>query len=281
MVKKSNKKKADSLSTQKTSQAKKSLTQEVALDSLVAYMNDLLRVVDFKDDALNGLQVDSGNHKISKVGLAVDVGYAVIQDAVKKDCDLLIAHHGLFWKGDFHPLTGKFGEKVRHLIEGGCSLYASHLPLDANFDIGNNIELARLFRLKEIERAFEHCGSLIGFIGKMPRPKTMIEVKGVLSKLKGASRILSLPFGPKKISTVGIVSGGGSLLLPKAADLGLDLYITGEPKQFVYHEARERGINAIFAGHYATETVGVIALGRKLAERFGVKIEFLNHPTNI
>ena len=45
------------------------------------------------------------------------------------------------------------------------------------------------------------------------------------------------------------------------------------------HQARERNLNVLFAGHYATETLGVRALGDHLAERFGLETVFLDAPT--
>jgi putative NIF3 family GTP cyclohydrolase 1 type 2 len=43
----------------------------------------------------------------------------------------------------------------------------------------------------------------------------------------------------------------------------------------------EWGVNVIYAGHYATEQVGVQALAAHLAERFGLPWEFHRHPTGL
>jgi putative NIF3 family GTP cyclohydrolase 1 type 2 len=90
-----------------------------------------------------------------------------------------------------------------------------------------------------------------------------------------------LPFGKEEITSVGIVSGGAALDIVEAKKLGVDLFITGEPKQSVYHLAQELQINALFAGHYATETFGVQRLGALLQKQFGVAPRFIDIPTGI
>lgn len=90
-----------------------------------------------------------------------------------------------------------------------------------------------------------------------------------------------LPFGPKRITSVAIVSGSGGSLIERCAKQGIDLFISGEPKQEVYHLVKELGINALFAGHYATETLGVRALVTHLSEKFGVTYDFIDEETGI
>jgi putative NIF3 family GTP cyclohydrolase 1 type 2 len=59
---------------------------------------------------------------------------------------------------------------------------------------------------------------------------------------------------------VGIVTGAGGTLIPQAAAAGLDTFITGEGPHWTFFDAEELGVNVFYAGHYATETVGVTAL---------------------
>ena len=86
----------------------------------------------------------------------------------------------------------------------------------------------------------------------------------------------TMDFGKRTVRTVAIVSGGAAEEIAEAGQKGIDVYVSGEPKLLAYHLAQEYGINAIFAGHYATEVFGVKALARLLAKRFRVKTEFLD-----
>jgi putative NIF3 family GTP cyclohydrolase 1 type 2 len=87
--------------------------------------------------------------------------------------------------------------------------------------------------------------------------------------------------GPSRLDRVAIVTGAGSRSLSEARERGIRTLITGEGPHHTFFEAEEWGLNLIYAGHYATETVGVKALGRHLAERFGISFEFFDHPTGL
>ena len=89
----------------------------------------------------------------------------------------------------------------------------------------------------------------------------------------------SSPAGPERVARVGIITGGAGNMIGAAHDAGLDTFITGEGAHYTYFDAIEWGLNVVFAGHYATETLGVQALASHLAERFELEWEFHDHPT--
>ena len=92
---------------------------------------------------------------------------------------------------------------------------------------------------------------------------------------------LAFTDGPARVRTIGIVSGGAADALDDAIAAGLDAFLTGEPAERSMLRARESGVHFIAAGHYATETFGVRALGDLLAERFGVRHEFVDIPNPV
>ena len=87
--------------------------------------------------------------------------------------------------------------------------------------------------------------------------------------------------GPAEITTVGIVSGGAQEAIHQAIALGLDAFVTGEISEWVQNLARETGTHFVAAGHYATERLGIRALGEHLAERFGLEVEFVDIPNPV
>lgn len=250
------------------------------LRELVAYLDGLLKPALYKDASKNGLQVDSGNARVDRVAAAVDSGLSVIEEAAAGGAQLLLVHHGLLW-GDDLPLTGPFGRKIGALYRSGCSLYASHLPLDGNEQVGNNFELGRFLNLTNLEGFFDYHGMPIGCRGETKVQSSLDEIASACEAIPGATKPLVLPFGPHKVRKIGIVTGSGSSALEECAHAGLDLLISGEPKQAAFHTCKELGINAIFAGHYGTETFGVKALLQRLQHSFGVTTLFVDQPTGI
>jgi putative NIF3 family GTP cyclohydrolase 1 type 2 len=83
------------------------------------------------------------------------------------------------------------------------------------------------------------------------------------------------------VRTIGVASGAAADYLDDAIAEGLDAFVTGEPTERSMARAREAGVHFLAAGHYATETFGVRALGERLAERFGVRHVFVDVPNPI
>lgn len=264
--------------------------QPTTLSVIIELLDNLLEPERFTtaDIAWNGLQVEAAAEQtVRKIGVAVDAGLSIIREAVRTECDLLITHHGLFWGKTPSPLiTDLNGEKVRALLNGECSLYASHLPLDGNMQVGNAAEIARVMALTEIKPAFSANQAHVGVTGILSQPLTKETVETeFLSHIipDGSDRGLtcSLLFGTDTITKVGIATGSASSLIPDAKALGCDVFLSGEPKHEAYHLAQEHEMNVVFAGHYFTETFGVRALGKFLEEITKIPTIFLDEPTGI
>jgi len=239
-------------------------------DELVRYLDTYLRLKDFPQDlSLNGLQVE-GKKEVRKLGAAVDAAEAIFQKALEEGVDFLLVHHGLFWGKPF-PIVGHHKRRLELLFQGGISLYAAHLPLDAHPEVGNNHELARALGLVGLE-PFD-----VGVKGRFPLPTPLVQVADMLGQLTGMQPLVHQG-GKGLVETVTIVSGGAASLI---GQVDTDLFITGEPKHSVFHETFERGLNVIYAGHYDTEVFGVKALARHLEARFGLSWVFLDHPTGL
>lgn len=247
-----------------------------ARDALVAYLDAYLDVAGWSDKSLNGLQVE-GVERVGRIALATDAALATISLAAEAGCQMLIAHHGLFW-GRVEPVTGPHRARVAALLEAGLNLYVSHLPLDAHPDVGNNAVLAELLGLEDREPFGRWGDRAIGVLGRLPEPVDRAGLAARIEAILGA-RPDVLPFGGEAVRSVAIVSGAAADLIPEAAAAGADAFVTGETSHTAFHQARERGVNVLFAGHYATETLGVRALGDHLAGRFDLETVFLDAPT--
>ncbi len=248
------------------------------LFDLTAYLDAYLEIAQTPDyrDAWNGLQVQ-GNREIRKIAVAVDACRVTILHALEQKADLMIVHHGLFW-GVKPPLTGNFYERTAPLIREGVALYSAHLPLDVHPEVGNNHVLARALGLPVSGTFGKFEGLSVGLLSdtELSRRELTRRIKTTL----GVSP-LGIETGPETLKRVALLTGGGGSLLLEAVKAGADAFVTGEGNHHSYFEAEENGINVFFAGHYATETVGVKALAAHLAERFGVETVFLDHPTGL
>jgi len=247
---------------------------------LVSWFGNLLDLdsINIRDYALNGLQVGDVNGEIRKVCFSVDACLASFERAVAAEAQMLFVHHGLFW-GQEMTITGNHYHHIKYLLDKGLSLYASHLPLDLHPVYGNNAGLAD--KLGLINRApFGMLkGTAVGVRGELLKAKTLGEIRDIM--YPGENNLTMFPFGPGKIRTVGIISGGAARDVQQAIDQGLDLYITGEPLHQIYHQCQESAINVLFGGHYLTETTGVSQVMKALADETKLETEFIHIPTGL
>ena len=249
-----------------------------ALSEIVAYIAKYLRVQEIEDwpNALNGLQIENSG-RVTRIGAAVDVSTRVLSAAAKKDVDLLLVHHGLFWPG-LKSITGALRRQLKLAFENDIALYSAHLPLDLHPIVGNNAQLAAALGLKGTKPFFEEKGQLIGL-----KAKVSLSREDLIRKLR---RVLGGPVkaincGPKKTNTVGIVTGGAGGEIYRVAQEKIDMFITGEAPHWAAVAAEELGMNLVLGGHYATETFGVKALAAHLSKRFNIPCTFIDCPTGL
>ena len=248
------------------------------LSRLTAWLDTYLDVGGFDDASLNGLQVE-GRPDVTKVAVAVDSSLTTFEAAAERGADLLVVHHGLFW-GKPLAIKGMHGRRVKYLLDHGVSLYAAHLPLDAHPEVGNNYGLARILGMSDLEPFGQVGRRTIGVKGRFPNKVTLRELADTLEKELGES-VLVHAGGTLELETLGIITGGAAREVNAAADEGLDAFLTGEPKHETFYDAFERNINALYAGHYMTETVGVSLLADKLGAEFGLEADFILLPTGL
>jgi dinuclear metal center YbgI/SA1388 family protein len=245
------------------------------LTSIITALDELLSPGDFQDLGPNGLQVP-GPSEIDRLVTGVSAQRALIERAVAEGAQLVLVHHGLFW--DFLPtgLTPVLAERLRPLFKHDVGLAGYHLPLDAHPEVGNNAILAERLGCERHEPFGTYRGVPIGRAGTFPGDG--IPAADLFARVREITARVPTVFdgGPERVRRIGIVSGSGADMLPEAAALGLDAFLTGEPREHVMADAREAGIHFIAAGHYATETFGVRALGDLLADRFGVDHVFVD-----
>jgi dinuclear metal center YbgI/SA1388 family protein len=245
------------------------------LSKIVRFLDKELRIADFTDPSHNGLQVENSG-KVTRVCCGVDASMEFFEETARRGADLVVCHHGLSWGDSLKRITDLNYKRLSFLIRHDMALYACHLPLDAHPRLGNNAQLCKVLGLRKVKPFGLYAGKMIGVAGELPRAMPYGEFKKLVGRTVANGNMQTMDFGKKTVSTVGIVSGGAADEIVEAGQAGLDVYLTGEPKLFAWHFAQEYLINAIFAGHYATERFGVIAVGQELTRRFGLRVEFID-----
>ncbi|MGQ9586200.1 MAG: Nif3-like dinuclear metal center hexameric protein [Anaerolineae bacterium] len=246
-------------------------------DELVTYLDDLLRVREIEDRSRNGLQVE-GNPEVETVAFTVDASLAAFRGAREAGAQMLVVHHGLFWD-EVQVVRGPFYRRLKTLLDADLNLYAAHVPLDMHPELGNNVALANLIGLEDRQPFGEFHGKHIGLGGRLPTSIPRERLVCLLTERLGAPRVL--PFGPQVVQRVAICSGKAPQMVVQASEERYDTYLSGEADHTFFHEAKERGINVVYGGHYLTETLGPKALMAHLAERFGLRTVWLDLPTGL
>jgi dinuclear metal center YbgI/SA1388 family protein len=250
------------------------------ITSIITALDELLNVSSFQDLGPNGLQVP-GPEEVTRVVTGVSAQRPLVERAVAERAQLVLVHHGLFW--DFLPtgLTPVLAERLRPLFKHDIALAGYHLPLDAHPELGNNAILADRLGCERHEPFGTFRGQQVGRAGTFPGDG--VPGRELFERVREVTARVPTVFdgGPERIRRIGIVSGSGADTLPEAVALGLDALLTGEPREHVMADAREAGIHFIAAGHYATETFGIRALGEWLAKRFGVDHVWVDIPNPV
>ncbi|MEZ5331373.1 MAG: Nif3-like dinuclear metal center hexameric protein [Thermoanaerobaculia bacterium] len=252
---------------------------QIDRDDLVRYLDELLHSPGKADDCPNGLQVE-GAQRVSKVVTGVSACLDLFQHADAVGADTVLVHHGIFWKGDPQQLTGWRMRRLAALVRPNLSLIAYHLPLDRHAELGNNALAARAFGLRDLVPFGDYEGEPVGFAGRFPAPIPPSALVQQAENVFGQAPLAFLE-GPEEVSSLALVSGGAQRLIHQALDEGWDAYLTGEASEWVMNIAREGGIHFLAAGHYATERLGIRALGDHLADRFGLEVEFVDVPNPV
>jgi dinuclear metal center YbgI/SA1388 family protein len=248
----------------------------VELQELETYCDSLLDVQGFSDYCPNGIQVEAGTG-VRLLVTGVSASLTLVQAAAQAGADVLLVHHGYFWKGEPPALRGVKAARVRLLFQQGLSLLAYHLPLDAHPELGNNAQLALRLGLGAAAPQ-EGDGLLWG--ADIEHPVDAQALRRHIARVLEREP-LHIEAGPGVVRRLAWCTGAAQSMIERAAALGFDGYLTGEVSEPTVHLARELGLHFFGAGHHATERYGVQALGQHLAERFGIEHRFIDVPNPV
>jgi dinuclear metal center YbgI/SA1388 family protein len=243
-------------------------------DEILAFADELLELSAYPDYGPMGLQV-AGAREVRRIACGVSASLELFERAANADAQLLLVHHGLLWDRDPRVIDDSRRRRLKTLLDNEITLAAYHLALDAHPEVGNNALLARQLGIEPAERFAE-----IGYGGPLAEPASLDEFAARVRDKLGREPVV-FAHGPELIERAAVVTGGAARLLANAAAEGYDLFLTGEPAEPSLHTAQELHIHFVAGGHYATETIGIQALSKRLAEQFALEWEFIDLPNPV
>ena len=250
----------------------------IALNTLVQEADRFLNAARIADYCPNGLQVE-GRPQVRRIVSGVTASQVLLDAAVEAEADVVLVHHGYFWKGEDARVTGMKRRRLQTLLGHDISLLAYHLPLDLHPEVGNNVQLARQLEITVEGPLDPENPKVVGLLGSLAEPMTARDFARRVQEVLGREPLLVE--GAGMVRRIGWCTGGGQGYIDDAIAAGVDLFLTGEASEQTFHSARENGVSFIAAGHHATERYGVQALGDYLARRFAIEHLFIDCPNPV
>lgn len=243
----------------------------------LSIIEEILDAQSINDYCPNGLQVE-GSTEISKIITGVTASQALIDEAIERNADCIIVHHGYFWKGESQAITGLKKRRIQALLENNINLMAYHLPIDIHPTFGNNAQLGKLFSFRNVKchPAVKPLGIIMH--GELEEACDAESFRRHISQKLDREALHVSSSSNKAIQKVAWCTGGGQSYIDAAHDLGVDAFISGEISEQTTHSARELDLHYFAAGHHATERYGVKSLGEHLSQVTGIKCEFVDIP---
>ena len=242
----------------------------VKREELERWLNEYLKVGEVSDHLPNGLQIE-GAEKINKAVTAVSINLDIIERTIEENADAMIVHHGMFWDNEDVTIRGYRRERIKLILENNINLFAYHLPLDVHPEISHNVLILNALGAVVSEKQEGDFG-ILGSFGEH------IGFDELINKINRALHTEAhfFRYGTDKVRTLYVVSGAGRNEIDKLGNFNADAFLTGDAKESTEYIAKEKKQNYIFAGHYNTERLGIIELGKRIADQFKINVKFLD-----
>lgn len=217
-----------------------------------------------------GLQVGFADLQVNAVMLCLDVTEEVLEEAVRRKCDMIVSHHPLIFRG-LKSLTG--ADETQRIairaLETGIAIYSAHTNLDSTWN-GVSHEMAHMMGVSDIEVLCPHPGNPragLGVVGNIP-PTPKLEF---LRRVKEKFGVQALRYSSQSpqlvVKRVAMCGGSGASMIRDAIAAGADLYVTGDVK---YHDFGSYGQQIVIAdiGHYESELCSMKIFSRIIRQQY-------------
>lgn len=221
-----------------------------------------------------GLQCGDPTKEVRRVLTCLDVTEQVIEEARRMDCQMIVSHHPLLFRGTkcINPQHDYISRCLFLAIKYDIALYAAHTNLDNAYG-GVNYRLGEVLGLHDVRPLVPMKGCDMhgtGLIGELPKPITRQQFLWVVRERLGCMTVAHNNAGPDEIRRVALCGGAGSDFIGDAERVGADAYLTGEAR---YHEYfGHPDILFVTAGHFETEQYTVQLLADIISNASDVEV---------
>lgn len=241
------------------------------IQELLDYLEARVPLRQQEDFDNSGVQCGDTSLELSGVLIAIDITEAVIDEAIEKGCNLIVAHHPALFRATKTITPSYYIHRcVMKAIKYDIVLYAAHTSLD-NDDDGVNVYWARQMGLSDIEILEPHPDNPLvggGVIGNLPQPVTITELLALMKRFQPITHVTHSKVLREKVQRIAYCGGSGNFMLRRAARSGADIFITGEAKYNDFYDAQEL-VTLMTIGHFESELLTKEILMDIMSEKRG------------
>ncbi len=218
-----------------------------------------------------GLIVGDPQAEVTGVLFCLDSTENVVTEAVRKSCNLIVAHHPIVFRGLKRLNGASYVERtVMQAIRQNVAIYAMHTNLDNVYRQGVNAKIAEKIGLLNTQILAPKAGMDgigAGLLGELPAPMNEVDFLQMVKKNLRTGCVRHTALRGKPVNKVAVCGGSGSFLLPEALKAGADAFVTAD---FKYHEFFDAEGKLVIAdvGHFESEQFTIELLCEIVREKF-------------
>ena len=203
-----------------------------------------------------GLQIGLTEAEVSGALLCLDVTERVVDEAVRRGCNLVVSHHPLLFRGlkQVSDATDVQRTVWKAIREGVC-VVSMHTNMD-NARGGVNWKIAEKLGLTDVrffaEKTVQGIEGGSGVVGMLPQPMAAEAFISQVKQTFGVACAQCNELLQRPIQRVALCGGAGDFLLDEAVALKADAFITGEMHYHQYFGYEQR-LQICVIGHYQSE----------------------------
>ena len=235
----------------------------------------------------SGLIVGDRDAEVTRALLCLDCTEAVVDEAIVKGCDLIIAHHPIVFGGLKRFTGGDYVQRtVIKAIQNNIAIYACHTNLDNVLRGGVNERIAQQlgFDVERVLRpiaadfgSFASSSGVVdsevfrtagaGVLCNLQKPMNVLDFLQHVKERMGAEVVKYTKCDIEVVGKVAICGGAGSFLIGDALRAGADAFITSDVKYHEFFDAQGKMLLCDI-GHYESEKYTIDLFSNILSAKF-------------
>lgn len=233
----------------------------------------------------SGEQIQFSNEVVNSVLTTLEVTDEVINEAISKDCNLILSHHPLlFSKVNVISDDDPKARMLIKLISNKISVFSAH----TNYDVANggtSDYLAKQLGLKDVSTIEGSEGfAMTGYLQERMSLEEFIKM-ACESTGTPLNEVRFTGVRGNLVHKIGLCAGSGSDFILNAFNADCDVFLTGDVKYHSAQDSLELGMAVVDMGHYHTEKFFAVEAakiyGDRINSRMNTSIEFIPSKVDV